>query len=183
MKVLEIAEQLAKNPNTVFRMKDPSSYGKDTYGRIVEVVTVTQGKHHYAQFNTRQATVYEVEIMTFGYTEDKSAYVVRKGYKKVLPQHVYSVRTDTQTLEELCVERELQDAEYANSERVKDERIKLLTDFITDKMKEQGYESVYEWELKRLGLPFMEALVKALGYVELDTGMGTNATVLIGGNV
>jgi len=69
------------------------------------------------------------------------------------------------------------------------ERTNVLTEFIIEQARahHKGYMSVYEWKLKEMGLDFLEALAKALGYDErhndgLDTNSIGDDSVMVGGN-
>lgn len=188
MKVSEIAEQLAKNPNTVFSMKQPYNYGKDAWGRIVEVVTVTQGKSYYSQFNTRKVTAYKVEIMGWNFGKDENGYTDygKRVYKPVmcdkhvLPQHIYHVRTDTETLEELCETQASVDEKWAQEKAKLKSRRETLITYLVNAVGQRT--SSYDYE--KLWDSTLEALAKALGYTEqaLDTSVCDGDTVLIGGN-
>ena len=190
MKVSEIAEQLAKNPNTVFRMKGGRRWGDDTKGRIIEVTSEPYGK--YYQQGTR--VCYKVEVMERDYgKDDKFAYTIKKVGETILPQHIYGVWSDTQTLEEECVRYGEVSRKSAETKAQNTERINVLTEFIAEQARahHEGYLSVYEWKLKETGLPFLEALAKALGYQQycderhndgLDTDSIVNGNVLVGGN-
>lgn len=185
MKVSEIAEQLAKNPNTVFHMKGGRRWGDDTKGRIIEVTSEQYGKYSWKQ-ETR--VCYKVEVLARDYGNgDEFAYTVKSVSETVLPQHIYGVWSDTQTLEEECVRYGESSRKSAERKAKNTERTNMLTDFIVEQARahHEGYLSVYEWKLKETGLPFLEALAKALGLNEpqpdLDTGVSNDDTVLVGG--
>jgi len=164
MKVSEIAEQLAKNPNTVFRLKSHRRWGDNTQGRIIEVTSEPYGK--YYQQGTR--VCYKVEVMERDYSKkgDDFAYTVAEASETILPQHIYSIYSDTITLEEECVHHGEDSRKSAERKAQNNERTNVLTEFIVEQARahHKGYMSVYEWKLKEMGLPFLEALAKALGY-------------------
>lgn len=184
MKVSEIAEQLAKNPNTVFRMKGGRRWGKDTKGRIVEVTSEQYGKYY------RQGTrvCYKVEVMEHAYDkDDEFRYTVKSVRETILPQHIYGIYSDTITLEEECVRYGEASRKSSETRAQNNERTDVLTDFIVEQARahHEGYLSVSE--LNGAGLPFLEALAKALGYDErhndgLDTDSIVNDNVMVGGN-
>lgn len=189
MKVSEIAEQLAKNPNTVFRMKDARRWGDNTKGRIIEVTSEAwQGRAN------KTRVCYKVEVIDRDYhSDDRFAYTIRKAREAILPQHIYNVWSDTVTLEEECVSYGEASRKSAERRVQNDKRTDVLTEFIVEQAKahHKGYLSVYEWKLKETGLPFLEALAKALGYQQycderhnngLDTDSIVNGNVMVGGN-
>lgn len=194
MKVSEIAEQLAKNPNTVFRMKGGRRWADNTKGRIIEVTSETwQGRAN------KTRVCYKVEVIERDYDKnDKFAYTIKKAYDTILPQHIYNVWSDTRTLEEECVSYGEASRKSAERRAQNNERTNVLTEFIIEQARahHKGYMSVYEWKLKEMGLDFLEALAKALGYDErakelacdgyhndgLDTNSIGDDSVMVGGN-
>lgn len=172
MKVSEIAEQLAINPNTVFHMKSRRSWGNGkTKGRIVEVTTEKASDYSWS---TKTRTCYVVEIMERDYTvHDRFSYSVQRMSERLLPQHIYGVWSETTTLEDECVKYGESMSKADESRKRNDERKMELAMFIIAQAKRHSTESHFyhasEWHVMGLGLPFLEALAKALGYTEPTT--------------
>lgn len=172
MKVSEIAEQLAINPNTVFHMKSRRSWdnGK-TKGRIVE--TTTEKQNNYSWCN-KTRTCYVVEVMERDYRSDGSHhYSVMRLSERLLPQHIYGVWSETTPLEDECVSYGESMTKASEARQRNDMRKMALATFIIAQAKRHSTEPYFyhasEWQVMALGLPFLEALAKALGYTEPTT--------------
>lgn len=181
MKVSEIAEQLAKNPSTVFTMKAEWGSG-NVLGRIVEVTTTTIGGDKWRNgIGGRTTTAYKVEVMERDYNDsDKFAYKVGARSKPVLPQHVHGVYSEEHTLEEECERSRVASHESARVKAMMTARREALLSYITATVG----QGTSRYDYAKLWDSTLEALAKALGYEEqaLDTGVRDDDTVLIGGN-
>lgn len=184
MKVSEIAEQLAKNPNTVFMVKEEWGSG-NVKGRIVEVTTTTIGGDRWRSgYGGRTATAYKVEVMERDYnSSDKFAYKVGARSKPVLPQHIHGVFSDERSLEEECERTRVASHESVRAKAEITARREALISHIVATVGQRT--SRYDYE--KLWDSTLEALAKALGYGErhtngLDTDSSVNDTVAVGGN-
>lgn len=184
MKVSEIAEQLAKNPNTVFMVKEEFGSG-NVKGRIVEATTTTIGGDRWRSgYGGRTATAYKVEVMERDYnSSDRFAYTVKQRSKPVLPQHIHGVFSDELTLEEECERTRVAGHELERVKATITARREALISYIVATVAQRT--SPFEYE--KLRDYTLEALAKALGYDErhtntLDTNSSANDTVAVGGN-
>lgn len=185
MKVSEIAEQLAKNPNTVFLVKE--EWGSDSVkGRIVEVTTTTIGGDKWrGGYGGRNTTAYKVEVMGRDYDDsDRFAYKVKARSKPVLPQHIYGVFSDERTLEEECERTRVACHKNVQVRETMRARKDALLDYIITTVYRTTNVRTSQYDYEKLWDSTLEALAKALGYEEqaLDTGVRDDDTVLIGGN-
>lgn len=186
MKVSEIAEQLAKNPNTVFHMKHPDNYMGNTLGRIVEVTTTGIGGGRW-NTHSRMTTAYKVEIREKDYyATSKYALKLVKPSKALLPQYIHAVYSDTQTLEETVVEYRLYHEGLVMEKAFRSERKKVFITYIANTV--HGADAhTFVWQYAKLDEDTLEALAKALGYdarhmTRLDTDSIGDDSVMVGGN-
>lgn len=188
MKVSEIAEQLAKNPSTVFMVKEEWGSG-NVKGRIVEVTTTTIGGDSWrGGYGGRTVTAYKVEVMERDYNDsDRFAYTVKGRSKPVLPQHIRGVFSDELTLEEECERTRVARHKSVQVKATIKARKDALIDHIVTTVQRTTNVRTSQYDYEKLWDSTLEALAKTLGYDErhtnmLDTDSNANDTVAVGGN-